>query len=138
MAREIERKFLVASGAWKRGARGVRYRQGYLSIDKARVVRVRTHGRRAFLTVKGPTHGISRIEFEYPIPLADAQRMLRDLCHGPMVDKTRYRVRAGGRVWEIDEFHGENAGLVVAEVELDRANAHLDLPAWGGRDGSPQ
>lgn len=136
MAREIERKFLVNGRAWTRGARGVRYREGYLSTVKERTVRVRTEGRRAFLTIKGLTRGISRLEFEYPIPMADADRLLRDVCEAPIIDKTRYRVRAGGHIWEIDEFHGDNAGLTVAEVELTRANARLDLPAWAGREVS--
>lgn len=137
MAREIERKFLVRREAWHPDpARGVEYRQGYLSDNPARVVRVRIAGRDAFLTIKGITEGIERCEFEYSIPRSDAEFMLGRLCHRPLVEKIRYRVPLGGRLWEVDEFQGENAGLIVAEVELDRADAALDLPDWVGAEVS--
>ena len=136
MAVESERKFLVIGDAWKTGAAGVAYRQGYLSTVKERTVRVRTVGDRGFLTVKGLTRGISRLEFEYAIPAADAGRMLDELCERPLIVKTRYRVPFGGLVWEIDEFHDENEGLVVAEVELSESGQRFDRPAWVGTEVS--
>jgi len=136
MAVESERKFLVIGDAWKTGAAGVAYRQGYLSTVKERTVRIRTVGDRGFLTVKGLTSGISRLEFEYQIPAADAGRMLDELCERPLIAKTRYRVPFGGLVWEIDEFHAENEGLVVAEVELSGSGQRFDRPAWVGTEVS--
>ena len=137
MAREIERKFLVNPDEWRPdAARGIRIRQGYLSTDPARVVRVRTAGDRAFLTIKGRTEGIERDEFEYAIAMADAERMLARLCLQPSIDKHRYRVPFGGRVWEIDVFGGANAGLIVAEIELTSADDHPPLPPWIGQEVS--
>jgi len=136
MAREIERKFIVVGTTWKAGALGVRFRQGYLSTVKERTVRVRTEGTRAVLTVKGPTSGITRLEFEYEIPLDEANRMLDELCERPLVDKTRYRVDVGGLIWEIDEFHGDNDGLVLAEIELTSPDQAFVRPAWIGREVS--
>lgn len=136
MAQEIERKFLVTGADWKQSAPGVTYRQGYLSSAKERVVRVRTEGDRGVLTIKGITSGVSRLEFEYDIPRADAERMLDELCERPLIEKTRYRVPAGEVTWDIDEFHGENAGLVVAEVELTHEDQPFDRPAWLGREVS--
>lgn len=135
MGTEIERKFLLKDDAWRKDASGQAYRQGYLSTDKERTVRVRVVGTQAMLTIKGMTHGIRRVEFEYPIPLADADGLL-ELCHRPLIEKTRYRVEHDGLVWEIDEFHGENAGLVVAEVELERESQAVTLPPWIGEEVS--
>lgn len=134
MATEIERKFLLANDSWREGARGQRYRQGYLSLEKERVVRVRTVEDTGYLTIKGATHGISRSEFEYPIPLDDAETMLESLCHAPIIDKTRYRIRHRGHVFEVDEFHGANAGLVVAEVELGSEDEAFERPEWLGEE----
>lgn len=136
MAIEIERKFLVKGDAWKADAVGVLYRQGYLSTDKARTVRVRIAGERAFLTVKGLATGLARAEFEYEIPLADAAAMLDQLCLTPLIEKRRYTVAYQGLSWEIDEFLGANLGLVVAEVELDSADQAIDLPDWVGQEVS--
>lgn len=134
---EIERKFLVDTTLWHpEPALGIRYRQGYLSTDPERVVRVRTAGAAGFLTVKGKTVGTERPEFEYAIPLADADAMLDRLCIRPLVEKVRYRELVGGRTWEIDVFEGENAGLVVAEVELPSATADVVLPSWAGAEVS--
>ncbi|MCC5861544.1 MAG: CYTH domain-containing protein [Gammaproteobacteria bacterium] len=135
MGTEIERKFLLQGEAWREGASGLDYRQGYLSTDKQRTVRVRVVGARAMLTIKGMTHGIRRVEFEYPIPQDDAEQLLA-LCHRPLIEKTRYRVEHAGLVWEIDEFHGENAGLLVAEVELEDESQAIQLPAWVGEEVS--
>lgn len=134
MAEEIERKFLLRSDGWRAGAPGTLFRQGYLSTTKERTVRVRTVGDEAFLTVKGITVGATRAEFEYPIPAEDARRMLEDLCERPIIEKTRHLVSHGGLVWEIDEFHGVNDGLVVAEVEIDSEDQEIDLPEWVGEE----
>jgi len=132
MAIEIERKFLVSGTAWKNAA-GVAFRQGYLNRDKHRTVRVRVAGDAAFLTIKGVSVGATRSEFEYPIPLADAQALLT-LCDGPVIDKVRYRVEVDGTVWEVDAFAGDNAGLVVAEVELLREDQPFARPHWLGEE----
>ena len=134
MAKEIERKFLVNGDGWRPGATGVPYRQGYLGAgaDACCTVRVRVAGDRAFLTVKGRAVGGSRDEYEYPIPIADAEEMLDRLCVGGRIEKRRHRVSFAGHTWEVDEFTGENAPLVVAEVELDRIDAEVSLPSWVG------
>lgn len=135
MGLEIERKFLVTGTEWKGLATGLHTRQGYLSIAMDRTVRVRIAGERGFLTIKGKTHGLSRAEFEYAIPVEDAAELL-DLCEKPLIEKTRYRVPFGSHTWEVDEFHGANAGLVVAEVELESADEKPALPPWVGREVS--
>jgi len=136
MAKEIERKFLVAGEEWKRGVTGVAYRQGYLSTVKERTVRVRTVGDKGFLTIKGITIGVSRSEFEYSIPTEDANALLNDLCERPLIEKTRYKIQQGGLTWEIDEFFGENQGLIVAEVELKDEHQAFDRPPWIGQEVS--
>ncbi len=140
MGIEIERKFLVTGDAWRAGARGVFYRQGYLSAAKERTVRVRIAGSRGFLTIKGESAGAARAEYEYEIPAADAREMLDNLCEKPLVEKTRYTVEFAGRQWEIDEFAGENEGLIVAEIELPDEHVHVELPPWAGREvtGDPR
>ncbi len=140
MAREIERKFLVVGTDWQEGATSRPYRQGYLSLDEQRTVRVRTAGEHAYLTVKGPSKGITRPEFEYEIPLQDAAEMLDALCHKPLVEKTRYTVRYHGLDWEVDVFDGANKGLVVAEVELPDQDTPVVLPPWIGDEvtGDPR
>jgi CYTH domain-containing protein len=136
MGKEIERKFLVRGEAWKKLASGTEYRQGYLSTVKERTVRVRTVGEKGYLTVKGITVNNARAEYEYEIPAADANQMLDALCERPLVEKTRYKIPFGGLVWEVDEFHGENEGLVVAEVELTDATQKFELPEWVGAEVS--
>ena len=121
MAREIERKFLVAGDSWRGGPPGVRIAQGYLSLDPDRTVRIRLAGENAWITVKGLTRGITRTEFEYPVPPADARELL-EMCLPSVIDKTRHRIDYGGHVWEVDVFHGANEGLVLAE---ERATADL-------------
>jgi adenylate cyclase len=133
MGKEIERKFLVTGEAWRKGEVSD-YRQGYLSIDKQRTVRIRVAGDVAHLTVKGITEGATRAEYEYPIPVADAKSMLETLCLRPLIEKRRYRIRHGGMTWEIDEFLGENAGLVVAEIELETVQQPFDKPSWVGEE----
>ncbi|MCU0236234.1 MAG: CYTH domain-containing protein [Acidobacteria bacterium] len=136
MGKEIERKYLVKSDEWKAAAKGIVYRQGYLSSLKERVVRVRTIEDKGFLTIKGITKGVSRSEFEYEISVEDADTMLDDICEKPLIEKKRYKIPVGGLVFEVDEFFGENAGLVVAEVELTDEKQKIDLPAWIGAEVS--
>jgi len=136
MAQEIERKFLVTNLSWRQCAKGTLYRQGYMPTHSATTVRVRVVGDRGYLTIKGPTTGVSRQEFEYDIPLADAETMLADLCQPPLIEKRRYRINVGSHLWEIDEFLGDNAGLVLAEVELDSETEAFDLPSWVGAEVS--
>jgi CYTH domain-containing protein len=142
MGLEIERKFLVRDMSIVAGVPGVAYRQGYLSTEPERAVRVRRAGRSAFVTIKGLSgpSGASRAEFEYPIPPEDADAMLDKLALRPLIEKTRYRVEAGGRTWEIDVFAGANEGLVVAEVELPSEGAQVTIPAWAGEEvtGDPR
>ena len=131
---EIERKFLVLDLSAVSGVPGTPIRQGFLSTDPERVVRVRVAGPRAFVTIKGRTVGISRSEYEYEVPVAEADEMLARLALRPLVEKTRYKVAFDGLVWEVDVFSGENTGLVVAEVELPAEDAAVALPAWVGRE----
>jgi len=135
MGMEIERKFLVSSDLWRVGTLPVRYAQGYLSKDTIRTVRIRIAGTKGYLTIKGPVSGISRSEFEYPIPLEDAQQLL-DLCIGPIVKKNRHKILFEGHLWEVDEFLGENQGLIMAEVELSHPEESIILPPWIGREVS--
>ena len=134
MAKEIERKFLVAGEDWRALARGTRYRQGYLSTVKERTVRVRTIDDKGFLTVKGITVGATRSEYEYEIPAADADEMLDDLCEKPIIEKNRYKIPLGGVTWEVDEFLGVNDGLIVAEVELQSEDQSFPKPDWIGEE----
>lgn len=136
MATEIERKFLVSGNEWKAQAQGLRLRQGYLSVDPARTVRVRAAGDQGWLTIKGITKGVSRAEYEYPIPGEDAHALLETLCLEPVIDKTRYTLCHAGWRWEVDEFHGANAGLVIAEIELADEDEQFEHPPWLGREVS--
>ncbi len=135
MSSEIERKFLVDTRAWRPAGPGVDFRQGYLSSVKERVVRVRIAGERAFLTVKGVTRGLTRSEFEYAIPVKDAAQLLQ-LCERPIIQKTRHTERHGDHDWEIDVFHGENEGLVIAEIELAAEREVFLRPPWVGDEVS--
>lgn len=130
MGVEIERKFLVRGDRWKNLGQGVLLRQGYLSSSPERTVRVRIEGDSAMLTIKGKSSGATRSEWEYPVPLADAQAFLDTLCERPIIEKKRYRIPFEGMVWEVDEFFGENAGLVVAEIELTAENQSFAKPDW--------
>lgn len=132
MAIEIERKFLVVGGDWRQ-ATAIYYSQGYLNRDKARTVRVRIAGDHAFLTIKGITQGASRAEFEYPVPVADAKALLT-LCEQPLIEKYRRKISYEGFVWEVDEFLGENLGLVVAEIELPSEDTQFAKPEWAGAE----
>ena len=132
MGIEIERKFLVVGDDW-RAAPARPYAQGYLNRDKQRTVRVRIVEDAAWLTVKGATAGATRAEFDYPIPLADAEQLLA-LCDGPLVRKLRRVIVHAGCTWEVDEFQGDNAGLVVAEIELASEAQAFEPPPWLGAE----
>lgn len=134
MSVEIERKFLVTSCRWREGARPSAIRQGYLCLGEAATVRVRIADATAFITVKGRAEGISRAEFEYTIPVHDAEAMLETLCARPLIEKTRYAVEHAGKLWTIDVFEGDNDGLVMAEVELSGPDEVVQLPDWVGEE----
>jgi CYTH domain-containing protein len=136
MGTEIERKFLLTGDEWRTMAAGVVYCQGYLCLEKDSTVRVRIAGDKAFLTIKGKSSGISRMEYEYPIPLEDARVMLAELCARPIIEKKRYRITFQGFVWEVDEFSGENEGLLVAEIELEEEGQEFEKPSWIGEEVS--
>lgn len=136
MGKEIERKFLVTSDAWRALAQGTMYRQGYLNSIKERTVRIRTVGEKAFLTIKGITVGATRAEYEYEIPFAECNAMLDTLAEKPIIEKKRYKIKYAGLTWEVDEFFGENAGLIVAEVELESEDQKIDKPEWIGNEVS--
>lgn len=140
MGKEIERKFLVIGDEWKKLAQGTVYRQGYLSTEKERTVRVRTIGNTGYLTIKGITIGATRREYEYEISASDADEMLDKLCKHPLIEKKRYKISFADLVWEIDEFFGENQGLVVAEVELESETQAISKPPWIGEEvtGDPR
>lgn len=134
---EIERKFLIASDAWRAQctAPARRIAQGYLCADSEKSVRIRLAGEDGTITVKGSRTGITRLEFQYSIPAAHAARLL-ELCELPPIDKTRHIVHHAGMKWEIDVFHGENDGLLIAEVELEREDQPLEIPGWAGAEVS--
>ena len=136
MGVEIERKFLLAGDDWRGLGQAVLLRQGYLSSARERVVRVRIEGEQAMLTIKGANVGATRGEWEYPIPLADAAELLDGLCEQPLIEKVRHRIEHAGMVWEVDEFLGANAGLVVAEIELASEDQPFDKPEWIGAEVS--
>lgn len=131
---EIERKFLVRNDSWKQGVKPTRITQGYLSRVNERVVRVRLAGGKGWLTVKGKARGPLRREYEYEIPPAHAAEMLDQLCERPLLDKLRHQIPMGDVTWEVDEFLGENAGLVIAEVELPKDGHPIALPEWVGEE----
>ena len=134
MTTEIERKFLVKGDAWKSLGQPLRYLQGYICREKGTIVRVRLVGKKGYLTIKGATSGISRQEFEYEIPPDDAREMLDKLCDKPLIEKYRRKIPVGNLVWEVDEFLGDNEGLIIAEVELEHEQQHVELPDWIDRE----
>jgi len=136
MGTEIERKFLLKGDAWRALAKGTPYRQGYLNSAKERTVRIRTVGDQAFLTIKGITVGNTRAEYEYPIPFDECNAMLDSLAEKPIIEKSRYKIAVGELTWEVDEFFGDNKGLIVAEVELTSEAQQFDKPAWVGDEVS--
>jgi len=138
--REIERKYLVTTTSWRQAAEKRDVRQGYLTLDKERTVRVRLAAGKGTITIKGMSQGIARPEFEYGIPSEDARALLEQLCLRPLIEKTRYRVPYGDLLWEVDVFRGENEGLIVAEVELASEDQRIELPDWVGEEvtGDPR
>jgi adenylate cyclase len=137
MAIEIERKYLLKNDAWRAQAdQGAEYVQGYLVGSPSASVRVRIQGEQAYINIKSATLGIRRTEYEYAIPLKDARHMLDKLCEKPLIKKKRYHVNHSGNVWEVDEFSGENTGLVVAEIELPDEETQPVLPDWIGEEVS--
>lgn len=136
MGIEIERKFLVKGDAWLSDAdEGLACRQGYLDSGKGITVRARIMGDKAYLTIKGATVGITRSEFEYEIPVPDAERLLA-LCRDAIVEKRRHLIEHDGMTWELDVFSGANAGLVMAEIELESEDQLFNLPNWVGPEVS--
>lgn len=134
---EIERKFLVINDSWKQQVESEStLKQGYLSAEKEISIRVRIAKGRAQLTIKGATSGISRSEYEYEIPQQDAQEMMDNLVSGSVIDKTRYKVRCGDHLWDLDLFHGDNQGLIMAEVELVSETEAFQMPDWAGEEVS--
>ena len=137
MGIEIERKFLVKNNSWQvESDAGQEFVQGYMVGGVKSSVRVRIEGDRAFLNIKSATIGVTRMEYEYPIPVSDARELLENLCNKPLIEKNRYLIRRNGLVWEIDVFKGDNAGLVVAEVELNSQDQSFESPEWLGEEVS--
>ena len=134
MAQEIERKFLTKSDAWRSNAIGRFYRQGYLSTVKERTVRIRTIRNQGYITVKGIAKGAARAEYEYEIPVKDANEMLDTLCEQPLIEKMRYEIEHNELIWLVDEFEGVNKGLILVEVELSDENQKIVLPDWVGAE----
>jgi adenylate cyclase len=140
MGIEIERKFLPNGDGWRGQGTATLMRQGYLTSDPVRTVRVRIEGERAVITIKSKSTGATRGEWEYEIPVPDAAELLDRLCEQPLVEKVRHRIDHRGHTWEVDEFRGENAGLVVAEIELGSEDEAFEKPDWIGREvtGDPR
>jgi len=137
MAKEIERKFLLKSDTWcDEVDSSCRYAQGYMSSSEKVSIRIRISDEKAYLNFKSATLGISRTEYEYEVPLADADDMLANFCEGPLIEKVRYFVKRGDHTWEIDVFEGDNTGLVVAEIELQTEDESFDVPDWIGAEVS--
>lgn len=135
MGIEIERKFLVVSDDWRRAVnRSSRMRQGYLSQSGTASVRVRSDSERGWINIKSATLGVQRQEFEYEIPRSDADQILDTLARKPLIEKVRHFAEIGSHTWEIDEFEGENAGLIVAEIELNDAREEFEQPSWIGAE----
>lgn len=139
MGQEIERKYLVKQAEWRSHKKklqqqypgiGEKYCQGYIPTSNQTTVRLRIIGKRAYLTIKSKTTGYTRSEFEYPVPVEDAEQMLQTLCLQPLIEKIRYKINYHDLVWEVDEFWGENQGLIIAEVELENEEQQINIPQW--------
>ena len=136
MHTEIERKFIVDTSMWEPKGQGEQYKQGYISVHPERAVRVRIAGQSAFLCIKGKASNFSRREFEYGIPVSDAEQMLKLFCKRPPIEKRRHKEIHHGKLWEIDVFQAENDGLVLAEVELESEGEEIILPDFASREVS--
>jgi adenylate cyclase len=134
MATEIERKFLVNNDSYKKGARSFQFKQGYLSVEISRTVRIRTYDNKGFITIKGKARTFTRDEFEYEIPVSDAEAMLDNLCVKPLIEKVRHFIEYMGNEWVVDEFQGVNEGLVIAEIELKSETQTFEKPDWLGEE----
>lgn len=143
MGTEIERKYLVKKAEWRSQKQnlenqfpdlGERYCQGYIPTINKTTVRLRIIGNQGYITIKSPTIGHTRAEFEYPIPVKDAQEMLDSLCLKPLIEKFRYKIKIDDLIWEVDEFLGENEGLIIAEVELQNEDQEITIPSWIERE----
>jgi adenylate cyclase len=134
MGKEIEKKFLITNDNWRGLGTAEVYCQGYLNSERTVTVRVRTIGERGILTIKGPPVDGVKLEYEYDIPFGEATEMLEELCQKPLIRKTRYKVPYRGFTWEVDEFAGENEGLVFAEIELEEVAQNFEKPDWIGRE----
>ncbi len=134
MAIEIERKFLLKSDEYRALSTSKQIVQGYICSDKNRIVRVRIYGEQAYITIKNASVGFARNEFEYEIPVVDARIMLSEICEKPIIEKVRYRYDYKDFCWEIDEFHAENEGLVVAEIELPTVDCRFEKPSFIGEE----
>ncbi len=134
MATEIEKKFLITGDDWRGLGSGEDYCQGYLSTERGRTIRVRTINDRGILTIKGPAVDGVKLEYEYDIPIDEAREILRELCQKPLIEKTRYKIPFKGFIWEVDEFKGENNGLIFAEIELEHLNQPFEKPSWIGKE----
>lgn len=132
MATEIERKFLLKNELWRNKAEGTLFRQGYLSFDIDRTVRVRIVDKKAYLTIKGRNNGATRMEFEYEIPFDDGCQLLDTMVIAPIIEKTRYHIAHNHFNWVVDEFFGDNKGLIIAEIELSHENEAFNAPEWIG------
>lgn len=134
MAIEIEKKFRVLGDDWRKKSTPVKIMQGYLSDDPNRIVRARVKGDHGFITIKNMGNGVSRLEFEYEVPLADAEHMIEHMSVTTPIIKTRYLFRSGDHLWEIDEFHGVYEGLIIAEIELRSEDETFEKPSWVGEE----
>ncbi len=134
MGIEIERKFLVNKQLWQPPDDGVVYQQGYIHTVHGNTIRVRVAGNQGYITLKGKTNGSTRQEFEYSIPLEDAVEMLTTMCDRPLIEKIRYKIYINNLWWEVDQFWGDNEGLLMAEVELTSENQKIQLPQWIGKE----
>jgi adenylate cyclase len=133
--KEIERKFKVINDSWKKSIdKTTKIVQSYLTNEINKSIRIRIAGENAFLTIKGATNNISRDEFEYEIPMKDAQQLLAGYCLANPIEKMRYSIQFGGLEWTIDVFSGMNEGLLVAEVELESENQKIEIPDWAGEE----
>ena len=137
MGTEIEKKYLIVNDDWCKNADdGIYMVQGYMGTNEKSSIRIRIHGDTANLNIKSSTIGITRSEYDYPVPVDEAKEILETLCDRPYIEKTRFHVMHEGHEWEIDVFAGDNDGLIVAEVELDSLDEEFALPDWAGDDVS--
>ena len=134
MAIEIERKFLIKEKPFSIAKRSLKINQGYIINEKSKVIRVREKGDDYFLTIKGNNIGISRLEYDFPISKEDAKELIFHFCKTTLIEKTRHYIEHKGHTWEIDEFHGKNNGLIVAEIELESEDEKFDIPDWVGEE----